>query len=110
MENAVCYCPICSGHVLGLESWPQKSSSDTAVGKLYCPHCEMLVEAATAPVDVIDPERPPVFTVAPQYAGRSGIDGSNAGGSQRGDLSDQGSTQWRTDPGTSERNSWRPKN
>ena len=41
--------------------------------------------------------------------GRSREGGTNAGGSQRGDLSDQGATQWRQDPSEVERNTWRDK-
>ena len=41
--------------------------------------------------------------------GRSREDGSNAGGSQRGDNSDQGASQWRRDPKEAERNSWKDK-
>jgi hypothetical protein len=35
--------------------------------------------------------------------------GSNAGGSQRGDDSDEGASQWRRDPKEGERDSWQDK-
>ena len=109
MEDLICYCPVCGGHVLGLEARQVYKETAAVIGKLYCPHCEMLVEPVAAPVDVLNPNLPPVFTPAPDYAGRSAADGSNAGGSQRGDLSDQGATQWRSDPRSAERETWSSK-
>jgi hypothetical protein len=41
--------------------------------------------------------------------GRTRESGSNAGGSQSGDDSDQGASQWRRDPKEAERNSWQDK-
>lgn len=54
----------------------------------------------------------PVFGPAPpaqDYPGRSRTAGWNAGGSQRGDLSDEGASQWRRDPKEAERNTWQDK-
>jgi hypothetical protein len=75
----------------------------------YCPSCEMFVEPSESPADKnksledINPD------FAPGNTGRARVSGSNAGGSQRGDLSDQGATQWRRDPQEAERNTWKDK-
>ena len=103
MPDQTYYCPICKGKVLSTVTetlGPGESPRLPAGEKLYCPSCEMLVE--------------PLFGSAPlravqDYPGRSRAGGSNAGGSQRGDLSDEGASQWRQDPNEEERNSWRDK-
>ena len=112
MDEKIFYCPICHGRVLA-EDVADTHASDPGqsliASKLYCPHCEMLVE----PVLHSASEGPaaPVRTsdAAAENRGRSAAAGSNAGGSQRGDLSDQGATQWRTDPAETERNTWQDK-
>src|SRR5579872_5539464 len=99
MQKETFYCPICKGKVLStmtetlaIASGPSRPMPGE---KLYCPSCEMLVEpivgsALTMPALV--------------YLGRSRTDGSNAGGSQRGDISDEGASQWRQNPNEGERN------
>jgi hypothetical protein len=95
IQEGIYYCPICKCRVLGESSGPAQPET------LYCPSCEMLVA--------------PVFGPAPassahDHGGRSRTGGSNAGGSQRGDLSDQGASQWRRDPTEGERNTWNDRN
>ena len=112
MEKLIYYCPICRGSVLVGETInprPERVGEKGPPAKLYCPHCEMLVV-------------PLVLSVAGEVSGdihradarsenqgRSREGGTNAGGSQGGDLSDQGATQWRQDPSEVERNTWRDK-
>jgi hypothetical protein len=68
----------------------------------------MFVDAERGPAsDETNPGAHPVD--APENDGRPRAAGSNAGGSQRGDMSDQGATQWRKDPSETERNTWRDK-
>lgn len=105
-------CPVCHGHVLvaDLTTPPSAPVREFVPGrKLYCPHCEMLVEP-----DVTTDEQRHQGAVARRDAasenrGRSRESGSNAGGSQRGDSSDEGATQWRVDPQDDLRNSWGDK-
>ena len=110
MPGVIAYCPMCHGRLL---------TADAPIGDLpeqplpgetyYCPSCEMFVEPAESPsaenkaIEDIDPG------LAPGSPGRTRVSGSNAGGSQRGDLSDQGATQWRHDPQETERNTWKDK-
>ena len=69
---------------------------------LYCASCEMLVTPLAS-------SAPRVSVNASENQGRIRSSGSNAGGSQRGDSSDQGASQWRTDPREDERNTWKDK-
>jgi hypothetical protein len=110
MEAEIVYCPNCHNRVLAAE----KPTSDLPVQRVpgagyYCPNCEMFVEAgplpAGAPTKLGEIDRGGRLN----DPGRARTTGSNAGGSQRGDLSDQGGTQWRRDPTEAERNTWKDK-
>lgn len=112
MEGIICYCPICQGQLLFEDLKvlnPTRSSQPLITTTLYCPHCEMLVEPVVAAVAILDHSNPAFRGDIPRYAGRLRSSGSNAGGSQRGDLSDEGASQWRVDPEEEERNTWQPK-
>ena len=103
MHNAGYHCPICKGNVFStmMEPLHRTELLTLAAGDtLYCPSCEMLVEPILG-----SPSLSPVH----DHLGRSRTGGSNAGGSQRGDLSDQGASQWRQDPQEGERNTWLEK-
>jgi hypothetical protein len=110
MQGDVVYCPNCHGRVLAADkpvsAWPAQRVPGA---DYYCPSCEMFVEAGPVPegaptkLDQIDPGG------SLEDLGRARTTGSNAGGSQRGDLSDQGATQWRRDPTETERNTWKDK-
>jgi rubredoxin len=114
MPDLNCYCPICHGKVLFHD---ETTSTDKSTGqplipdKLYCPHCEMLVAPEVVPVAAgADFEAAhSKIDAATENRGRSRQGGSNGGGSQRGDLSDQGGSQWRVDPMEGERNTWSDK-
>jgi len=103
MQDVAYHCSICKGIVLSTMMEPRYVTEALRVTpgeNLYCPSCEMLVE--------------PILSFASlssvhDHLGRSRIGGSNAGGSQRGDLSDQGASQWRQDPEEGERNTWQDK-
>jgi hypothetical protein len=110
MEEVVKYCRHCHRRVLAADTsmagYPaHQVPSD---GTYYCPSCEMFVEAVSGP-DSGDMNPAAHAVDAPGDSGRARAAGSNAGGSQRGDLSDQGATQWRKDPGEAERNTWNDK-
>jgi hypothetical protein len=112
MEDIICYCPNCQGQLLFEDlKGPDPTSPVPALAaeKLYCPRCEMLVAPVIANVDSLGKGDPAYRDDSPAERGRSTAAGSNAGGTQRGDLSDEGATQWRTDPAEAERNTWRPK-
>jgi hypothetical protein len=102
MENASC--PICERQLdTGTRTPGAGESSGLLLGeKLYCPSCEMLVELVVS-------SGPRLTANASDNPGRIRSGGSNAGGSQRGDLSDQGASQWRKDPKDGERNTWKDK-
>jgi len=103
MQNSVYQCSLCSGNVLSTVMEPLHVTESSRIPpgeKLYCPSCEMLVEPILGSASL---------SLVHDYLGRSRIGGSSAGGSQRGDLSDQGATQWRQDPTEGERNTWRDK-
>jgi len=113
MENPIHYCPICRGKVLveeTIDPRPEPVSGPGAPAKVYCPHCEMLVEPLTASAAAREAAGNIRRTDAGiENRGRSREGGTNAGGSQRGDLSDQGATEWRPDPHEVERNTWQDK-
>lgn len=112
MPDPMYSCPICHGHVL-VEDMATPPGSPPAspqiLQKVYCPHCEMLVEPAITSAEGLQEEGTARRTAATENRGRSRNGGSNAGGSQRGDLSDEGASQWRTDPLETERNTWQDK-
>lgn len=110
MPSIIAHCPMCHGRLLtrdarigGLK--PQRLPGGTC----YCPTCEMFVEPeeGAAGMDetlaAINPD------TTPEDRGRPRASGTNAGGSQRGDLSDQGASQWRRDPRETENNTWKDK-
>lgn len=113
MPGVIAHCPMCHGRLLAADSPigelpEQRLPGDT----FYCPSCEMFVEPDKSAdesegegesLKTIDPD------ITPDNTGRGRVAGSNAGGSQRGDLSDQGGTQWLRDPQESERNTWKDK-
>lgn len=112
MDDLFYSCPICHGNVLfedmsSPRSFPSRES--LATRKLYCPHCEMLVEPVIESVQQREREGTARRGAATENRGRSREGGSNAGGSQRGDLSDEGASQWREDPLQAERNTWQDK-
>ena len=88
MPEQIYYCPMCKGNVLStVAETPTTGESSKPVSgeKLYCPSCEMLVESIFGSL----PRRPT------QDPGRTRSGGANVGGSQRGDQSDEGASQWR---------------
>lgn len=112
MEKVLYSCPICHGNVLFEDmSNPGAGHSREALltQKLYCPHCEMLVEAVVIPAEQRAKEGVEGRDAGTENRGRWREGGSNAGGAQRGDLSDQGASQWRCDPLETERNTWQDK-
>jgi len=112
MEDIVCCCPICQTEVLFEDLKvldAARSREPLASTTLYCPHCEMLVEPVVALVSVLNHGSPEYHDYVPADRGRTRAGGSNAGGSQRGDLSDEGASQWRVDPQEELRNTWQPK-
>jgi hypothetical protein len=98
MEEVVLYCPMCHGRVLAADTpLPGHPAQRLPGQQFYCPSCEMFVDAERGPAsDETNPGAHPVD--APENDGR-----------QRGDMSDQGATQWRKDPSETERNTWRDK-
>ena len=112
MENLLYGCAICHGSIFFVDmSNPRAAHSREALltEKLYCPHCEMLVEVVMISVEQRAKEGVAGRNAGTENRGRSREGGSNAGGSQRGDLSDQGASQWRCDPLETERNTWQDK-
>jgi rubredoxin len=112
MSDLICYCPICRGKVLFHDvtiSTDKSSGQPLIPDKLYCPHCEMLVEPEVVSAATQFEADFRTGDAAADYGGRNRQSGSNAGGSQRGDLSDEGGTQWRQDPNEAERNTWSDK-
>jgi hypothetical protein len=105
MDDVIYVCPICQGKVLFEDMIDRRGQGPLLADKLYCPHCEMLVEP------VIHSGAMEIGTrdAGSENRGRSREGGSNAGGSQSGDMADQGASQWRRDPLEGERNSWRDK-
>ena len=103
MENLIC--PICQKELSDASiaaPGAGKLSGSMPIQTLYCASCEMLV----APFASVATR---VRVNASDNQGRIRSGGSNAGGSQRGDSSDQGASQWRTDPREAERNTWKDK-
>ena len=112
METIVYSCPICHGHIVleELTTPPGARPPESLLErKVYCPHCEMAVRPAAVTAEQRQQAGVDRRDAATANRGRSRESGSNAGGSQRGDLSDQGATQWRVDPDESVRNSWSDK-
>jgi hypothetical protein len=98
-------CPICKKELSDAgtaTSGPSELTGSMPVGTIYCASCEMLVAPFVS-------SAPRVRVNASDNQGRIRSGGSNAGGSQRGDSSDQGASQWRTDPREAERNTWKDK-
>ncbi|GEM_PF-5131971 len=112
MENPVYSCPICHGHVLVehlVTPSGRRPPEVAAGGALYCPHCEMLVEPQLETGEQREAEGVAGCDATTENRGRTRASGSNAGGSQRGDLSDEGASQWRVDPLEALRNTWDDK-
>ena len=112
MPDVTCYCPICHHKVLfhdATQATDERTGEPLIPDKLYCPHCEMLVEPEVVAAGVGPELAPRGGDASAENRGRTREAGSNAGGSQRGDLSDQGATQWRQDPTEAERNTWSDK-
>ena len=104
MKNLIC--PFCMKNLSdrGMTiPGPGEVAGSMPIETLYCASCEMLV----APLASSEPR---VSVNASDNQGRIRSGGSNAGGSQRGDSSDHGASQWRTDPREAERNTWQYKN
>ena len=103
MGNLIC--PICNKELSDASTakpGPGELTGSMPVETLYCASCEMLV----APLVGLASR---VSVNASENRGRIRSSGSNAGGSQRGDSSDQGASQWRTDPREAERSTWQDK-
>jgi len=112
MADVTCYCPICHHKVLFHDATlatDERTGEPLIPDKLYCPHCEMLVEPEVVPSGAEPEFAERAGDAGTENRGRSREAGSNAGGSQRGDMSDQGATQWRQDPTEGERNTWSDK-
>lgn len=112
MEDLRYSCPICYGNVLSEDMANRRaapSRESLATLKLYCPHCEMIVEPVITTAEERSRKGIGRRDAGTENRGRAREGGSNAGGSQRGDLSDQGASQWRCDPLETERNSWQDK-
>jgi hypothetical protein len=107
MTDTPLYCPICRGRLLSRESSIDHQPERVADDKFYCPSCEMFVEPTVSPRH--EGSEPPDRTDPQFNRGRTSQGGTNAGRSQRGDLSDEGATQWRRDPQETERNTWKEK-
>ncbi len=99
MESLIC--PICKKQ-LSDANGAGETDGRGAGETLYCPSCEMLVQPLVS-------SETRVRVDASDNRGRIRSGGSNAGGSQRGDMSDEGASQWRKDPEEGERNSWKDK-
>jgi len=96
MDGVLYSCPIRRGNVLFEDmSNPRAERTLDALmtQKLYCPHCEMLVEPVVMTEEQREKEGIAGRDAGTENRGRSRTAGSNAGGSQRGDLSDEGATQ-----------------
>jgi predicted RNA-binding Zn-ribbon protein involved in translation (DUF1610 family) len=108
MDELIYYCPQCGGKVLYEDEVPIDADANhpPSATTLYCPQCEMLVHAIAKPASEPPPPNRETFG---ERRGRTREMGSNAGGGQRGDLSDQGATQWNVDPNEGERNTWQDK-
>jgi hypothetical protein len=110
MENLTYFCPICHRKVLfedEAQLTADRPGAVVAPEKFYCPHCEMLVDPIVS--ESQDALGAHVGDAASENRGRTREGGSNAGGSQRGDASDEGASQWRQDPLEAERNTWQDK-
>jgi hypothetical protein len=69
----------------------------------------MIVEPVVTNMEELREEGTADRDAATENRGRNRESGTNAGGSQRGDLSDEGASQWRVDPQDDLRNSWDDK-
>ena len=110
MEAVILYCPQCHGRLLAADAgYPDLPPQQLAGEVFYCPSCEMFMEPAPprpgdpTTLDTIDPG------AVPENRGRPIASGTTPGGSQRGDLSDEGASMWRQDPEDSKRNTWSDK-
>jgi hypothetical protein len=103
MERLIC--PLCKKELgdngIATPRLGERAGS-MPIETLYCASCEMLVAPLAS-------SAPRVSVNASDNRGRIRSSGSNAGGSQRGDESDHGASQWRTDPREAERNTWQNK-
>lgn len=110
MPGVIAHCPMCHGRLLTADAPIGDLPEQRVPGQnFYCPSCEMFIEPAESPADENEKLEDINPDVAPRNPGRTRLSGSNAGGSQRGDLSDQGATQWLRDPQETERNTWKDK-
>ena len=110
MQGVIAHCPMCHGRLLTADApirdlKPQRLAGET----YYCPTCEMFVEPEAAPAGMEETLATIDSDITPEDRGRPRASGTNAGGSQRGDDSDQGAGQWRRDPQEAERNTWKDK-
>jgi hypothetical protein len=88
MDELIYVCPICQGKVLFEDAIDLRREEPLLADKLYCPHCEMLVEPAIHSA-AMQSERARMRDAGSENRGRSREGGSNAGGSQTGDLADR---------------------
>ena len=103
MESLIC--PICKRQLPDggtTTPGPRELARSVPIETLYCASCEMLVAPLAS-------SAPRVSVNASDNRGHTRSGGSNGGGSQRGDSSDHGASQWRTDPREAERNTWQDK-
>jgi len=90
MDNLIYDCPIGHGQVPTEGAIDPRPGEPGAPATVYCPHCEMLVmplAASSAAAESSGNIR--TSDAESENRGRSRQGGTNAGGSQRGDLSDQ---------------------
>lgn len=90
MEDLRYSCPICYGNVLFEDMANRRaapSRESLATLKLYCPHCEMIVEPVITTAEERSRKGIGRRDAGTENRGRAREGGSNAGGSQRGDLS-----------------------
>jgi hypothetical protein len=98
-------CPLCKRKLSDggtTTPGPRELAGSMPIETLYCASCEMLVAPLAS-------SAPRVNVNASDNRGHTRSGGSNGGGSQRGDSSDHGASQWRTDPREAERNTWQDK-
>src|SRR5690242_21811903 len=108
MDTVIFSCSICHGPLLStVTPAGGRPAQRQATEKFYCPSCEMFVEPSGEPPSVISQAESASPEREPENPGRARTTGTNAGGSQRGDLSDEGASQWRKDPADAERNTWK---
>jgi hypothetical protein len=103
--DVILYCPVCHGRLLS-EDVGVRGQVQLLMGReFYCPSCEIYTKAdPNPPVAHARPEdvNPADSPKTPIHSAR----GTNAGGSQGGDLSDEGAGLWYRDPKETDGRLW----